>query len=98
MKIAFQIDSIVYLKLKTDTTLIIMQEALKRGFDVWFYHPSTLTYKNGEVFSSGFKFNGKQEENGTAETLVLDSFNYIFLRQDPPFDMNYLTTTYLLEK
>jgi glutathione synthase len=98
MKIAFQIDKISGLKPKTDTSLLIMKAALKRGFDVWFYYPANLTYKNGEIFAQGFTFDGTQNEPSESTLLNLDDFNFIFLRQDPPFDMNYLTTTYLLEK
>lgn len=97
MKIAFQIDKINTLKPKTDTSLIIMNEAFKRGFEVWFFYPNDLIYQNQEVKAFGYQFTGKQEEEGRA-LLELDSFNYVFIRQDPPYNMNYLTTTYLLEK
>ena len=97
-KIAFQIDKISGLKPKTDTSLLIMNGCLRMGFEVYFYHPNTLKYENGEVFAKGFKFNGKQEEEGLEQLFRLDNFNYIFLRQDPPFNMSYITTTYLLEK
>lgn len=98
MKIAFQIDYIKSLKPKTDSTLIIMKEAVKRGFDVWFYYPNSLSYEEGSVRAKIFKFNGAQQEDGLPIKVDLDSFNFIFLRQDPPFNMNYITTTYLLEK
>lgn len=98
MKIAFQIDKISTLKTKTDSTLIIMKEALKRKFDIWFYHPSDLMYENGSIYAFCFKFDGTLTEPTEKVKLDLETFNFIFLRQDPPFDMNYLTTTYLLEK
>jgi glutathione synthase len=97
MKIAFQIDKITTLKPKTDTSLLIMHECYARDFDVWFYYPETLRYENGEIYAEGFAFEGEQEE-GVMEKKNLDDFNFIFLRQDPPFNMNYITTTYLLER
>jgi glutathione synthase len=97
MKIAFQIDKIASLKPKTDTSLLIMNECYARGFDVWFYYPESLTYENGNIFAKGFVFDGEQEE-GSIEKCNLEDFNYVFLRQDPPYNMNYLTTTYLLSK
>lgn len=97
MRVVFQIDPIQGLKAKTDTSLLIMQGAIRRGFDVWFYYPYTLFYKENKVYAKGYKFNGKQEE-GNIELLNLDTFDFLFLRQDPPFDMQYITTTYLLEK
>jgi glutathione synthase len=97
MKIAFQIDKIKSLKPKTDTSLLVMNECYARGFDVWFYYPENLSYQSGEVLAKGFIYEGEQEE-GEIETKNLEEFNFVFLRQDPPFDMNYLTTTYLLER
>lgn len=98
MKVAFQIDKISGLKPKTDSTLIIMKESLKRGFETFFYYPESLTYREEKIYAQGFKFDGTQTEPKLSETLMLDDCNFIFLRQDPPFNMNYLTTTYLLQK
>jgi len=98
MKIAFQINKIETLKPTTDTSLLIMQECLKRGFDVVFYYPESLSFKNGEVFAYSFKFDGTQTEKGEQTHILLDDCNFVFLRQDPPFDMAYLTSTYVLEK
>ena len=98
MKVAFQINKIEQLKEKSDSSLLIMKECLKRGFEVWFYYPEELTYQEEQIFTKGFLFNGKKEENSTYSQIKLDDFNFIFVRQDPPFDMNYITATYLLEK
>lgn len=99
MKIAFQIDPISTLNSKTDSTLLIMNGALKRGFEVWFYYPASMLYKDNALYAYGFKFDGSQKEDHNSKSiLLLEDFDFIFLRQDPPFNMNYLTTLYLLEK
>ena len=98
MKVAFQINKIEILKEKTDSSLLIMQECLKRGFEVWFYYPESLTFEIENIYAKGFLFNGKKMESGAETKLKLDDFNFVFVRQDPPFDINYITTTYLLEK
>lgn len=97
-KVAFQINKITTLSPKTDSGLLIMNAAFARGFDVYFYYPEDLFYKEQKVMASGFIFEGEQAEQDKKQTLDLEEFDYIFIRQDPPYDMNYLTTTYLLEK
>jgi glutathione synthase/RimK-type ligase-like ATP-grasp enzyme len=57
MKIAFQINKIETLKPTTDTSLLIMQECLKIGFDVCFYYPESLSFKNGEFKDLNFTSN-----------------------------------------
>ncbi len=98
MKIAFQINKIETLNQTTDTSLSIMQECLKRGYYVVFYYPENLNFKDGKVYALGFKFDGTQTEKGEKTHILLDDYDVVFLRQDPPFDMAYITTTYLLEK
>jgi len=104
MKIVAQMDDIFLINIKTDTTFLILQEAQNRGHEIFYYTPQTIFFdvKSQKVFAqiSKIKLNNssnfcevleKKEQN-------LVDFDVILVRQDPPFDMNYLTTTYFLEK
>ena len=102
-KIAIQMDSIESIDLEFDTSFMIMLEGQKRNYEIFYYNPHDLYYNEGAVQASGFyiKLNENKEkyfEYLSKKTVVdLNNFNYVFIRQDPPFDMNYITTTYLLE-
>tara|TARA_Y100001970_G_scaffold250837_1_gene323031 strand:- start:2333 stop:3199 length:867 start_codon:yes stop_codon:yes gene_type:complete len=80
-------------------------EAQNRGFDIFYYNPSELEYDNGIVKASGYfieVFNKKNShykyQHEKKEIINLAEFDVILIRQDPPFDMNYITSTYLLEQ
>ena len=104
LKIALQMDPLEKLDLKGDSTFILGLEAIKRGFELYFYSPSDLIYKNDTVFAKAkflelaFK-NGKETFNyGKIKVLKLSSLDVILMRQDPPFNMSYITATHILEK
>ena len=104
LKIALQMDPLEKLDLKGDTTFILGLEAIKRGFEVFFYTPDNLVYKNDDVYANikilnlAFK-NGKETFSyGEERILKLSSLDVILMRQDPPFNMSYITATHILEK
>tara|TARA_B100000686_G_scaffold351311_1_gene449725 strand:+ start:16108 stop:17046 length:939 start_codon:yes stop_codon:yes gene_type:complete len=103
-KIAIQMDPIESINIQTDTTFALALEALKRGYDLFYYNPKNLSYLNGQITASGRKIvELKKEKNnhitlGKPKTIDLSSQDIILLRQDPPFDMNYITNTHILEK
>ena len=104
LKIALQMDPLEKLDLSGDTTFILGLEAIKRGFDVFFYSPSDLIFKNSIVYANakildlGFK-NGKEIFSyGQEKIIKLSSIDVILMRQDPPFNMSYITATHILEK
>ncbi len=104
LKIALQMDPLEKLDLKGDSTFILGLEAIKRGFELYFYSPSDLIYKNNNVYAKAkildltFK-NGKETFNyGKIKVLKLSSLDVILMRQDPPFNMSYITATHILEK
>ena len=104
LKIALQMDPLEKLDLKGDTTFILGLEAIKRGFELYFYSPSDLIYKNNNVYAKAkildlaFE-NGKETFNyGKIKVLKLSSLDVILMRQDPPFNMSYITATHILEK
>jgi|TARA_B100000073_G_C23631655_1_gene532801 glutathione synthase len=104
LKIALQMDPLEKLDLKGDSTFILGLEAIKRGFELYFYSPSDLIYKNNNVYAKAkildlaFE-NGKETFNyGEIKVLKLSSLDVILMRQDPPFNMSYITATHILEK
>lgn len=99
MKIAFQMDPLENLKLATDSTWQLMLEAARRG-KIYHYTPKELIWNNGELLAicSEVKINNQQYQLEEKKILNLEQMDVIFIRQDPPYDMAYLTTTYLLEK
>ncbi|WP_253300204.1 glutathione synthase [Wolbachia endosymbiont of Chironomus riparius] len=98
MRIAFQMDENI--NFKTDTTFLLIKEANNRNHEVLIYTPVNLALKLNKpialaqrviINDSGFKFKESIEVN-------LNEVDIIFVRQNPPFDMRYITTTYILEK
>ncbi len=104
LKIALQMDPLEKLDLKGDTTFILGLEAIKRGFEVYFYSPNDLIYYNNIVYAKAKILNlaiknGKEIFNyGKEKVLKLSSLDFILMRQDPPFNMSYITATHILEK
>ena len=104
LKIALQMDPLEKLNLNGDTTFILGFEAIKRGFDVFFYSTKNLIYKNNIVYANAKVLylafeNGKEVFSyGESKMIKLSSFDVILMRQDPPFNMSYITATHILEK
>ena len=109
IKVAFQMDALKDLNFNGDTTYIFMQEAYKRGLEVYFYNPKSLAWIEGIVVARLSKVTnvlditeieyGEIPIEHESEIIVdLEEMDFIFLRQDPPFDMAYITNTFLLEK
>ncbi len=104
LKIALQMDPLEKLDLKGDSTFILGLEAIKRGFELYFYSPSDLIYKNNIVYAKAKNLelafeNGKETYSyGKIKVLKLSSLDVILMRQDPPFNMSYITATHILEK
>ncbi len=104
LKIAIQMDPLESLNLSGDTTFLLGLEAIKRGFDVYYYSVNDLIYKNNKVFSNLKKLdlfieNGMERYRyGINKITDLSKVDVILMRQDPPFDMTYITATHLLEK
>lgn len=101
MRVAFQCDPFETLTPQTDTSLALMAEALRRGFDVFFYTAQDLSWCDGHLSAEGHHLILNEREirkrDWSSTTESLSEFDLIWIRQDPPFDMGYLTPTYLLE-
>ena len=103
LKIAFQMDPITGVNIDGDSTFDIALEAFSRGHEVWVYEPRHLSFEDGSVRATAQKVEKLQRVKGDHVTLAapvmldLHGVDAVFLRQDPPFDMSYITTTHLLE-
>ena len=102
MKIAFQMDPIEDVDINADSTFRLAEEAQNRGHDLYFYTPNDLTFNRGKVAAKVRSINLKRKIGdhvnfGAVELLELSEFGVIWLRQDPPFDMGYITNTHLLD-
>ena len=103
LKIAFQMDPITGVNIDGDSTFDIALEAFSRGHEVWVYEPRHLSFEDGSVRATAQKVEKLQRVKGDHVTLAapvmldLHWVDAVFLRQDPPFDMSYITTTHLLE-
>jgi glutathione synthase len=103
MKIGFQINDIETLNFKTDSTLPIILESQKRKNKNYYFLPSSLTYKNGSVHAEirEIHFNNNKLEKysiGKLQQTNLENFSHIFVRQDPPYNMEYVSSMHLLEQ
>ncbi len=102
MKIAFQMDPIEDVDINADSTFRLAEEAQNRGHDLYVYSPNDLTFNRGKVVAKVRSINLKRKIGdhvnfGAIELLELSEFGVIWLRQDPPFDMGYITNTHLLD-
>ena len=102
-QIAIQMDNIETIDFEFDTSFLIGYEAQLRNYKIFYYNPNDLIIQNGDVQASGQYVKLKLDENSYFDyiskriTVDLKNFNFIFLRQDPPFNMNYITSTYILD-
>ena len=101
--IGFQMDPLESLSLEDDTTIAIIEECLSRNYNIWHFLPKDVSYINGEVLASSkiiLELNRNIQPSFKTSDLIrknLKELDLIFLRQDPPFDMSYITSTFLLE-
>src|SRR3954469_24994559 len=102
VKGAIQMDHVSTIDIDGDSTFVLGLEAERRGYDVWHYTPPELIFRDRKVLARAQPMKLKREKGahftlGAAELVELSSFDVVLLRQDPPFDMSYITTTHLLE-
>ena len=102
MKIAFQMDPIQTVNIDADSTFRIAEEAQARGHELFFYTPDHLAFQEGKVTARGYYFTlqrvqGQHADLSEMQEVDLEDFDVVWLRQDPPFDMHYITTTHLLD-
>ncbi|MCG7520137.1 glutathione synthase [Ruegeria sp. Ofav3-42] len=103
MKIAFQMDPIGAVDINADSSFRLAEEAQARGHTLFFYSPDQLAYQEGRITARGQDMKvrrvaGNPAELGPEREVDLSEFDVIWLRQDPPFDMHYITSTHLLDR
>lgn len=104
LKIAFLMDPLENLDLKGDTTFALAYEAQNRNHQITHFKPSDLILKSNQVLANickielfskdgidNFKYSNRKLE-------LLSNFDVVMMRQDPPFDLSYITATHILEK
>jgi glutathione synthase len=102
LKVAIQMDPIDAIDINADSTFRIAEEAQARGHDLFYYTPDELSFRDGRVLARGCPIELRREvgnhvTQGDMTEVDLSDFDVVWLRQDPPFDMSYITTTHLLD-
>ncbi|MEM6276406.1 MAG: glutathione synthase [Pseudomonadota bacterium] len=102
LHVAFQMDPIADVDINADSSFRLAEEAQARGHSIFVYTPDGLVFDEGVVKATGQSVTLRREVGnhvtfGPVETKALSDFDVVWLRQDPPFDMGYITTTHLLE-
>ena len=103
LDVAVQMDHISTIDVAGDTTFAFMLEAQRRGHRLHHYTPDRLAMRDARVFARTEAVRVRDEPGDhftlePAETRDLAGFDVILMRQDPPFDMGYITATHLLER
>jgi glutathione synthase len=102
LAVAIQMDPVDTINIDADSTFALALEAQRRGHALYHYLPQALTLRDGRLHASGrplevFRRHGNHHRFGEFEELDLAGFDIVLMRQDPPFDMAYITATHLLE-
>jgi glutathione synthase len=103
LTVAVQMDPIENIKIGGDSTFALMLEAQARGHTLLTYGPEKLSMRDGKVTAAVRPVTirdvvGDHATQGAEERFDLSTVDVVLLRQDPPFDMAYVTTTHLLER
>ena len=103
LTVAFQMDPIGSVDIDADSSFRLAEEAQARSHSLFYYTPDTLAWRDGRVLATGQdlrvrRVRGDHAELGERREVALSEFDVVWLRQDPPFDMSYITTTHLLDR
>ncbi len=103
LKVAVQMDPIARINIRGDSTFALLLEAERRGHAVAYYTPDRLALRGNGVFATVHPLRVRDQEGdhftlGEARRVELTEFDVVLLRQDPPFDLAYITTTHVLER
>ncbi len=102
LRVAVQMDPIQSIDIDADSTFALMLEAQGRGHALWHYHVRDLAFAAGRVVARAQpvqveRTRGAHWRFGEEEELDLAAVDVVLMRQDPPFDMAYITATHILE-
>src|ERR1700761_432322 len=103
LKVAVQMDPVEGININSDTTFLMMETAQERGHSLWVYTPDKLALEDGKALARGRPLSLRREIGnhftaGAMERRDLAEFDVVLMRQDPPFDMAYITATHILER
>ncbi|OCP23407.1 MULTISPECIES: glutathione synthase [unclassified Ensifer] len=103
VNVGVQMDHVSGINIAGDSTFAMSLEAQTRGYRLFHYTPEKLSLRDGKVFATAQQMTlrdvkGDHFTLGEPERLDLSTMDVIMLRQDPPFDMAYITSTHLLER
>ena len=103
LRVAVQMDHIRTVNIAGDTTFALSLEAQRRGHSLYHYTPDRLTQEDGHIFARVEEMQVRDVKGdhftlGEPVRTDLSEMDVVLLRQDPPFDMNYITTTHMLER
>ena len=103
LKIACQMDPIDKIDIRGDSTFALLVEAQKRGHELFYYLPNHLALDGNQLIARGYTLTvedriGSHYIITNPRKINLADWDVVLLRQDPPFDMGYITTTHLLER
>jgi len=103
LTVAFQMDPIDKIDIGGDSTFALALEAQARGHKLWYYLPKHLAQRDGKISARAQPLMVRNERGnhftlGDEQPLDLSKIDVVMLRQDPPFDMGYITTTHMLER
>jgi glutathione synthase len=103
LTVAVQMDHISTINIGGDSTFALMLEAQRRGHQLFHYTPNRLAMRDGRIEARIEPVSVRDEAGnhfslGEARLTDLSTLDVVLLRQDPPFDMGYITTTHLLER
>ncbi|MGR3484172.1 MAG: glutathione synthase [Paracoccaceae bacterium] len=102
MRAAFQMDPMEGVDIDADSSFRLAEEAQARGAELWEYGPDDLSWQSGRVLARARpmtlrRTHGDHVTFGQRRSVDLAEMDVVWLRQDPPFDMGYITTTHLLD-
>jgi glutathione synthase len=102
LKVAVQMDPIASVNIDADSTFAMMLEAQSRGHALWHYHVRDLALLGGRVLAQAETVEVRREKGrhfslGPKQEIDLGAVDVVLMRQDPPFDMAYITATHILE-
>ena len=103
LNVAVQMDPIARINIRGDSTFALLIEAQKRGHSISYYTPDKLSLRGEELIAPVQKLTVRDDVGdhftlGEAKREPLTNFDVILLRQDPPFDLAYITSTHFLER
>jgi glutathione synthase len=103
LAVAIQMDPLETVDIDGDSSFALALEAQRRGHGLYHYLPRQLSYRQGRIVATARPFQVRREPGnhvafGAPETIDLATMDVILMRQDPPFDLAYISATHLLDR